>query len=376
MNELTMLTGGDIILGENPGMYFEGVKEALTKADLCVGQLEVMYGQDIPAYGDLNREIENLEPLKDYFDILTLSGNHIFDGGAESIRQTIEWLDINRIPHTGGGMSLKDAEKPVIVEKGGMKFGFLNFNCTGPKAARAGCDKAGGAYVDVLTHYELGDVANPGGPPSKIKTSPEAVSFRRMREQIECLRKKCDILAVYFHKGLVHKPGRLAEYEQTVSYEAIDAGADVVFASHAHLLRGVEIYKGKTIFHGLNNFIAWVPSLRPDFKIKKGVRTENFDPEKWAQQRMELFGFVPDDDYPTYPFHPESVYTIVAVCHVAEGSIIRTGFLPAIVGKDGVTRIVTRENGGEIVLEYMRKITDMAELNGQYKWDGDEIVIL
>ena len=184
------------------------------------------------------------------------------------------------------------------------------------------------------------------------------------------------MLSVYFHKGLVHKPAKLADYEQTVSHAAIDEGADVVFASHAHLLRGVETYKGKTIFHGLNNFIAWVPSLRPDFKIRKGVRTDDFDPEEWARKRMELFGFVPDDDYPTYPFHPEAVYTIAAMCHMEGGKIVKTGFLPAIVGKDGVTRIVKRDNGGEEVLEYMKSITKKAGLNGKYQWENDEIIIV
>ena len=38
--------------------------------------------------------------------------------------------------------------------------------------------------------------------------------------------------------------------------KAIEAGADVVSSSHSHILHGIEIYKGKTIFHGLNNFIA------------------------------------------------------------------------------------------------------------------------
>ncbi len=375
MKPLTMLAGGDIILGEDSAAYFSGVAEALKNADIRLGQLEVMYGNDIAAYGDLHRELTNLEPLKDFFDVLTLSGNHMFDGGTESIAQTLGWLDQNQIPHTGGGMNQEEAERPVIMVKEGIRFGFLNFNCTGPKAAWAGPDKAGGAYVEISTQYDLGDVANPGGPPTSIKTSPEVTSFCSMIRQIEALRLRCDILTVYFHKGLVHKPAKLAEYEKLVSYAAIDAGADVVFASHAHLLRGVELYKGKAIYHGLNNFIAWVPSLRPDFKAQKGSKTADFDPEGWACKRMEMFGFVPDGNYPTYPFHPQAVYTIAALCHIEEGKIVRNGFLPAIVGKDGITRIVSRKEGGQEVLAYMETITRQAGLNGVYQWAGDEIIV-
>ena len=84
MKPLTMLAGGDIILGEDSAAYFSGVAEALKNADIRLGQLEVMYGNDIAAYGDLHRELTNLEPLKDFFDVLTLSGNHMFDGGTEN----------------------------------------------------------------------------------------------------------------------------------------------------------------------------------------------------------------------------------------------------------------------------------------------------
>ena len=36
---------------------------------------------------------------------------------------------------------------------------------------------------------------------------------------------------------------------------AIDAGADMVIGSGPHVLRGIEIYKGKPIFYSLSNFI-------------------------------------------------------------------------------------------------------------------------
>ena len=148
----------------------------------------------------------------------------------------------------------------------------------------------------------------------------------------------------------------------------------MVSSSHSHILHGIEIYKGKTIFHGLNNFIAWVPSLRPDFKRQGGKTTELFNPEEWVKKRVERFGFVPLD-YPTYPFHPESVYTMAARCIVEDGKIMQTRYIPMIVTPDGVTNVVTRENGGQEVFDYVKKITEGAELNAKFAWDGDEVVI-
>ena len=41
----------------------------------------------------------------------------------------------------------------------------------------------------------------------------------------------------------------------TFAHAMIDAGADVVTASGPHVLRGIEIYKGKAILYGLANFV-------------------------------------------------------------------------------------------------------------------------
>ncbi|MBN2049681.1 MAG: CapA family protein [Spirochaetales bacterium] len=375
MKKQTMLAAGDIILGKDPEKYFAGVDTVLKKVDLSLGQLEVPYSDKAPELADLHRQLKNLTPLSGRFDVLTLAGNHIYDAKEIGVIDTIGWLEDNHISYTGAGLNLAHAKRPALVEKEGVRYGILSYNCTGPKVMSATEKKPGCAFVDIVTHYELGDVANPGGNPTKIYTFPEPVSFRGMLADIRELRGQCDVLIVYLHKGIVHKPVKLADYEQVVSYAAIDAGADVIFSSHSHILHGIEVYKEKTIYHGLNNFIAWVPSLSPNFKFKNGVRNEVFDPEQWARNRIEMFGFIPDPAYPTYPFHPESIYTILAKCLIEDGIIVQTRFIPMIVNKAGVPEVVTRKGGGEEVLEYMVKITEGAHLNALYEWDEDELII-
>ena len=90
---------------------------------------------------------------------------------------------------------------------------------------------------------------------------------------------------------------------------------------------------------------------------------------------MSLFGFIPDPDYPTYPFHPESIYTIAAKLIIEDGKIKETRFIPMIVNKEGVTEVVGNDERGKLVMEYMEKITRGAGLNGKFVWDGDEILI-
>lgn len=372
---LVMLAGGDTILGENSEVFFKGIDGVLEKGDVVLTQLEVPYSDRAPELDDLDRELKNIEPLIGRFDLVTLAGNHIYDAGEVGVHDTLDWLDAHNILHVGGGRNINEAVKPVIVEREGVKFGFLNYNCVGIKAMNAGPQKAGAAYVDVISHYDLGNVANPGGNPDKIYTFPEITSYEKMISEIETLREKCDVLTVYLHKGLVHKPVKIADYEKFVSRGAVDAGADVVFSSHSHILHGIEVYRGKTIYHGLNNLIAWVPSLNPTWKRKKGKANDIFDPQEWAMKRMERFGFVPDPDYPTYPFHPEAIYSIIGKCMIEEGKIVETRFIPLIVNKAGVPEVVNRSNGGEEVMSYMTKITEGAGLNASFEWVEDEIRI-
>ncbi len=362
---LNILCVGDIILGNDAAAYFEHVGPTLKEMDLVIGHLEVPYTNRHPQAVELERDPENLRPLVTFgFDVLTLAGNHLADAGSEGIIDTIRWLKENQLHYVGAGLNEEEAFRPLIVTRAGTRVGILKYNCVGPEETWATPHKPGGAYVKVLTHYEL-QHANPGGPPS-IYTFADPRSRQKMEDAIRSLRSQCDILIVSFHKGLVHQPVKIADYEKELSHAAIDAGADLIIGEHAHLLKGIEFYKGKPIFHGLCNFIAYVPSLFP----KPGE-----DPQAWSQKRMELFGFVPDPDYPTYPFHPEAIYTMMAKVVVENGKIKQAGFIPCIVNKEGKPVVVGRENGGQQVVDYVRAITEKAGFNTHFTWREDEVIV-
>lgn len=361
---LNILCVGDIILGNHAAPYFEYVSATLKEMDLVIGHLEVPYTKRDAQALELERDPENLRPLVTFgFDVLTLAGNHLADAGEAGIVDTIRWLQENGLHHVGAGLNEEEAFRPLIITRKGIKVGIRKYNCVGPKETWAAKNKPGGAYVNVLTHYEL-EHANPGGPPA-IYTFADPRSRKRMEEEIRALRSQCDVLIVSFHKGLVHQPVKIADYELELAHAAIDAGADLVVGEHAHLLKGLEFYKGKPIFHGLGNFIAYVPSLFP---------RPGDDPEAWSRKRMELFGFVPDPEYPTYPFHPEAIYTIMAKIVVDNGRIGQVGFIPCIVNKEGKPVVVGQKTGGEKVMDYMRDITEKAGFNTHFTWEGDEVL--
>lgn len=365
LTSLSLLAVGDIILGPDAESFFTYVAPVLKKGDIVIGQLEVPYTTRHPEAVALGRDPQILSALKSAgFDAVTLAGNHIWDAGAAGIEDTIQWLKSNNIAFVGAGLNIDEARRPVVIERSGTRFGFLSYNCVGPKETWANTERPGCAYVHVITHYEL-DYATPGGPPT-IYTWAEPKTLGAMIDDIHKLRSLCDILVVSLHKGIGHTPAKLADYEKQVSYAAIDAGADLILAHHAHILRGIEFYKGKPIFHGLCNLVAYVPSLAPK---------DDQDPQSWAQRRREIFGFEPDPEYPTYPFHPEARYTIIAKCIIENKMISRVSYLPCIVNKQGQPELTGNNSRGDEVFNYMEKITREAALNASYQWLGNEVLV-
>lgn len=367
---LNMLAVGDLVLQlPDPESYFEFTAPLLNAADIVVGQGEVVFtDRGVCSSTDVAAtpcNPVNMSALKYAgFDVITLAGNHVWDSGNAGIEDTISGLKKYDIACTGAGMNIKEARKPAIVQRGGTVFGFLSYNCIGPRESWATEKKAGGAYVKILTHYEL-DHAGPGGPPS-IYTFAEPRSLQEMINDIKALRSHCDVLSVALHKGIGHTPAKIAGYEQQVSYAAIDAGADLILGHHSHILRGMEIYRGKTIFHGLCNFVCVTRDLSVD--KSKGD-------QQWAKRRKEIFGFEPDPDYPNYPFHPEAKQTIIAKCEILNKRITKVSYLPCFVNKKAQPLILKNNKKGQKIFDYIEKITHIANLNARYRWDGDEVVI-
>jgi poly-gamma-glutamate synthesis protein (capsule biosynthesis protein) len=191
-----------------------------------------------------------------------------------------------------------------------------------------------------------------------------------MKEAVRQLRPSVDVLIVAFHKGIVHTPVTLAMYERPLAEAAIDAGADVVVGHHAHILKGVEVYQGKPIFHGLGNFVTVTRQLSVD-------PNANPSPERlaWAKRRKALFNFEPDPDYPLYPFHPEAKNTIIATCVVGKDGVISAGFIPCYVKPNGEPEVLGNDERGREVASYVERISRDAGLETRFSWKGDQVVI-
>ncbi|MFK4835738.1 CapA family protein [Microbacterium sp. ZW T2_14] len=371
----TIRAVGDLVLErEDARPLLAPAREVLRASDLLIGQLEiphidadvdgaVVQTTDVPA---LPGPPSALDALADAgFGILTLAGNHVYDFGPEGIRHTVRHCAARGLRTVGVGESLDEAFTPAITDVNGTRIAVLSVNCVGPRETWASSLKPGAAYVEVITHYEVRG-ANPGGPP-RVRTYAESTSLGRLREAVEVAAAHADVVVVALHKGLVHVPVDIADYEREISHAVVDAGAHAVIGHHAHIAKGVEVYRGRAIFHGLGNFATVTRAL--------SVSAEG-SPERveWARQRRRLFGFEPDAAMPDYPFHPESRHTTIAELVVEDGEV-GAALLPCWIDDEARPVPVGRSERGEQVAHYLRTITALAGFTTDLAWDGDRLVV-
>ncbi|HTC43587.1 MAG TPA: CapA family protein [Steroidobacteraceae bacterium] len=345
---------GDLVLDEpDPEFWLSGIAPRLQGAQLSIGHLEVPHTRrgrelaaDVPAPGAPPEHLAALQKVG--LDAVTLAGNHIADCGAEGIADTIAELDRLGIGHCGAGADLARAREPAWLQAGAAQIALLSYNCVGPQEGWAQPASAGCAYVRVLSAD--------GGPirPAAPLHTADPLSVAQMAADIRGVRKRgADCCIVALHKGIVHTPVTLAPYERPLAHAAIDAGADLVIAHHAHILRGIEQYRDRPIFHGLGNGCVVTRALSPD--------QANPQRAEWARRRRVQFGFEPDPDYFLAPFHPEAIHGMLARVIIAGGRLVQAGFIPVHVEAPGRPTLATGARA-EAIVQYVRRISLAAGL--------------
>ncbi len=351
---LQLLFSGDLILDEPDAPHWlAGIAPAIRRADCSIGHLEVPHGDfseqmegDVPAPG---APLENLNALKSAgFDALTLAGNHIADGGLQGIQQTLGRLHELDIRTCGAGATLGEARCPAVIEVAGRRISLLSYNCVGPEQSWATATRAGCSYLPLPS--EDGAPVTPAK--ENLRITDEAL--QQLQEDVNAARKGADLVVVALHKGILHTRARLASYERPLAQAAVDFGADIVVGHHAHIVKGIEIYRGKPIFHGLGNGCVVTRALSPN--------QDHPDRAAWAERRKKLFGFEPDPAYDLAPFHPEAVSAFLGSVHWHEDGSLEAGVVPVFVEPPGRPVLAAGEQEVKVV-EYLGKITTEAGLS-------------
>lgn len=369
--DITFLAMGDILLDRaDPDSMFRHVADTLRGADFRFAQLEQMYsdkGCPGPVHATYSTP-DNIPPLKRIgVDIGGLAGNHALDWGQEALLDTMARLRQAGIRPLGVGKDIDEARQPQVMNVKGTKVGFLGYCCTGPEGYEAGNDKSGFAPMRAWTLYKQLDY-QPGTPPYVV-TFPYKEDLAAVVDDIKKLRSQVDVLITVFHWGIHFVPAAIPMYEFEVGHAAIDAGSDMILGCHAHMLKGIEVYKGKVIFHSLGNFGL---EMNPGWRGKKSLHTDEY----MHKMMGKIYSYTPDPAYPTVPHHPEFKYAFIGKAVIGDKRIKRVSYIPCMINTNAEPEIRTRKSAeGQQVYDYVERISRDQALNVKLAWDGDEVVI-
>lgn len=367
-DKIKLLAVGDILPNRaKPETVLELCTDALQNYDIKFGQWETILSERGCTVSGGARSHPNTAGILKLagFDVVSFASNHCLDWGPEAMLDTIENIQKVGTQVIGAGKDIIEARKPVVLERKKTKIAFLGYNSILPHDYWADVGKPGCAPVRIKTHYEMLEPSQPGCP-ARIFTYPHKEDIEAMLEDIRNVKAQVDILVLSLHWGLHFTRAKLATYQQEMGHAALDAGADIIIGTHSHILKGIEVYKGKVIFYSLCNFILdssmrnW-PNISPEKKEIISAYDWVIEPE-WAK---------------TYPHPPESRKTFIVKCVISNKRIKKVSFLPAMINIKAQPYILSRKNKGfKEVVDYVEAITQEAGLNGRYKIEGDEVIVL
>ena len=264
MKRVLMLTGDVNLMNvTDPEVPFARVKDTLRQADVLFGNLECCFYEPDAAH---SVEREGFYAPVGSAQALVIGGFHAVgiannvNYGEAAIRSSLARLDGLGIPHTGAGVNREAARAPVVVTRGGLRFGFTQRTSVyWPTGHEATADSPGVAVLTGHTAYEpllhtrqagIPPANRPGVPPV-IRTWADAKSLKEFTDDLRALRARADVVVASNHWGLLEE---VLDYQVEVAHAAIDAGADLVVGHGPHYACAVEMYRGKPIFYGLGSF--------------------------------------------------------------------------------------------------------------------------
>jgi poly-gamma-glutamate capsule biosynthesis protein CapA/YwtB (metallophosphatase superfamily) len=314
----TLASVGDVIIVRPASMLQDpGLQAAIgivRGADVGFGNFESLIRDERTFAGPLGGSMMGTREVaadlrKLGFTLMNRAGNHLMDSGQEGLFETTRLLDEAGLAYAGVGRNLDEARAPRFVETPKGRIGLVGMYSelagqsrlaatyrAGVSGGRPGLNAlnltesitvtpdqlaAMRRVKDAIYEHRL-ETSNPVDAPREdpagtldlfgqhytAGTRPGALTYAMNRgdladnlRSIKNGKEYADfmIATIHAHQGdTVLQPflfeDRPPDFLMALAHQAIDNGADAFVAHGPHLLRGIEIYKGKPIFYDLGEF--------------------------------------------------------------------------------------------------------------------------
>ncbi len=239
--------------------------------------------------------VDDLQQLG--FDLFNRANNHTTDYGVEGMRMTNRLLDQRGVVHAGSGENLGAASRPGYLDTPKGRVAFIGLATSFTPMSRAGDPRpdmvgrpgmnalrvevsyeADSATFESLRAAAAGFSGTPvstsasqqvrlltqtvrKGAQTRTITTVNASDEARILREIRNAGALADYVVVtgHTHQSTIVPPAWLQEWAR----KCLDAGATAYVMQGPHLLRGIEIYKGKPIFYSLANFVFQNETIDP-----------------------------------------------------------------------------------------------------------------
>ncbi len=335
--DIVVTAVGDMIFNEQisnlPEAHHQQLFRIMQEADIAYGNLEF----SMNSHPEAQRPFYNFRTDPEFvwelaaigINMVSLANNHSLDFGPEGLKDCLASLNRANMTYAGAGMTLADARAPgtTSVQSQKTKFALLSYmrywtqkyRCTDPQSACM-------ATIDPAVIL----VAKPDGSTEAVE-GPLEKDILAMEDDIILAKRRGPVVmvALHNHDRSHHRAYGIQDTtppnDEIMYRRAIEAGADLVLGSGPHVLRGIEMYKGKPIFYSLGDFIYQyrTPSKIPidlihqrDGEVARPTNVsvwDRRDPEEPFEgvlvrmtfnaekiKRIELIPFTIDDEGPLY----------------------------------------------------------------------------
>ena len=216
-------------------------------------------------------------------DLVSLINNHTLDRGAEGAVRTMETLDKIGLPYVGTTLPDRERQGAYYFERDGVRFAVVSYTYginkylaeDDPVAKNLNrlayfgnrvCDEKiyPHSWVDELYPDMPREEQNVIRKEHQLAYLPVQIDgqichentdeyFAQMAADIREAKKNADFVIFFPHIGGQFNT-RVGKFSEYVTELALEAGADVMVASHSHVVQRAEYRKGVPCAYSLGNF--------------------------------------------------------------------------------------------------------------------------
>ncbi len=230
---------------------YEYVTKYISAADLALCNMETTFQGTTPrGYPTFNAPDELAAAVRAAgFDIAITSNNHMMDSGFDGMQRTLEILRGQGLTTVG---SRYDGEKSyAMTSVRGVNIGIVAYTYettgAGDSSVTINGTRVGEDSQKLINSFNYNEL--------------ETTDYAKIQKDIDDARGDgADVVICYFHWGNEYQ--REPDSNQTeMAQRVADMGADIIFASHPHLLQKVDVVtsqsgKNVPVFYSMGNFIS------------------------------------------------------------------------------------------------------------------------